>query len=69
MASIPSFITPDLLYGMILGILITFAALALPGLTGADVYSLAHWKLHVETPLQPLWMNIGYWYVTPPVSA
>lgn len=54
---------------MILGILITFAALALPGLTGADVYSLAHWKLHVETPLQPLWMNIGYWYVTPPVSA
>lgn len=69
MASIPPFITSDLIYGLLIGLLlgflITFAALALPGLSGTDVYSLAHWKLHVQTPLEPLWMNIGYWYFTP----
>lgn len=30
----------------------------------SDVYDLGHWKLNVRVPMQPMWMNMGYWYVT-----
>ncbi|UNI17741.1 hypothetical protein JDV02_004063 [Purpureocillium takamizusanense] len=51
-----------------LGILVgAVAALLLASLIAAlvlrstDIYSLGHWKLNLRTPLESMWMNLGYW--------
>lgn len=31
-------------------------------LRSTDLYSLGHWKLNMRTPLDTMWINLGYWY-------
>lgn len=65
MESIFSFPRDDFEKGVVVGVFTTLvvliAAVIVPAVRSHDVYSLVHWKLHVQSPLRPLWMNIGFW--------
>ncbi|KAJ6441193.1 methyltransferase domain-containing protein [Purpureocillium lavendulum] len=48
------------LVGAAAALLLASAAVALV-LRSTDIYSLGHWKLNLRTPLDSMWMNLGYW--------
>ena len=54
-------------HGVVVGILVATAALTLAAVLfsvlKADQYDLDHWKLNFRTPVNSMWMNLGYWYV------
>ncbi|KAJ6788821.1 hypothetical protein PWT90_02824 [Aphanocladium album] len=57
-------VSDDFLIGAVAGcfatILLTLVARVVSTLRN-DVYDLAHWKLNIRVPMQPMWMNMGYW--------
>ncbi|OAA59509.1 hypothetical protein ISF_06444 [Cordyceps fumosorosea ARSEF 2679] len=58
-------VSDDFLYGAAAGclatILLTLISRVVSLLRNGDVYDLAHWKLNIRVPMQPMWMNMGYW--------
>ncbi|KAM3557917.1 hypothetical protein MY1884_004258 [Beauveria asiatica] len=58
-------VSNDFLLGAAAGCLATIVLALLmrivPILRRNDIYDLAHWKLNIRVPMQPMWMNMGYW--------
>lgn len=57
-------VSDDFLIGTAVGCLATILFTLLTRIVSVlrnDVYDLAHWKLNVRVPMQPMWMNMGYW--------
>ncbi|TQV97506.1 hypothetical protein IF1G_03249 [Cordyceps javanica] len=57
-------VSDDFIYGAAAGCLATILLALLARVVSAlraDVYDLAHWKLNIRVPMQPMWMNMGYW--------
>ncbi|KAM3471445.1 hypothetical protein MY5147_005811 [Beauveria neobassiana] len=58
-------VSNDFLFGAAAGCLATIVLALLmrlvPILRRNDIYDLAHWKLNIRVPMQPMWMNMGYW--------
>ncbi|KAM0741501.1 hypothetical protein ACQRIT_004358 [Beauveria bassiana] len=58
-------VSNDFLFGVAAGCLATIVLALLmrlvPILRRNDIYDLAHWKLNIRVPMQPMWMNMGYW--------
>ena len=52
-----------ILVGAVAAILVASLVFVLV-LRSTDIYSLGHWKLNLQTPLESMWMNLGYWYET-----
>lgn len=56
----------DFSLGIVVGVVATLvlsAAVFVAVLRMSDIYSLGHWKLNLRTPMNSMWMNLGYWYV------
>lgn len=53
--------------GVVVGVLAAVAALVFAAVfflaLRTDRYDLDHWKLNFQTPVDSMWMNLGYWYV------
>ncbi|RDA89747.1 hypothetical protein CP533_2928 [Ophiocordyceps camponoti-saundersi (nom. inval.)] len=54
----------DLIVGIVVGVV--FSALLAGGiaftvLRASAAYNLGHWKLNLKTPLDTMWMNLGFW--------
>lgn len=43
-------------------ILILAVVVIFPAIRKGTVYDASHWKLNIRTPIQPMWMNLGFWY-------
>lgn len=57
-------VSDDFLYGTAAGCVATiflWLVARVVSFLRNDVYDLAHWKLNVRVPMQPMWMNMGYW--------
>ncbi|ATY66480.1 hypothetical protein A9K55_000719 [Cordyceps militaris] len=57
-------VSDDFLYGAAAGCLATILLALVTRVVSmlrSDVYDLAHWKLNIRVPMQPMWMNLGYW--------
>ncbi|PHH79941.1 hypothetical protein CDD80_3393 [Ophiocordyceps camponoti-rufipedis] len=56
----------DFVLGIVVGVVgvaLLAAAGAVMMLRASAAYSLGHWKLNLKTPMDTMWMNLGYWYV------
>ncbi|KAM4064438.1 hypothetical protein HRG_006248 [Hirsutella rhossiliensis] len=54
----------DFVLGVVVGAVVAFllgTAVFAAVLRSTNGYSLGHWKLNVRTPLDSMWMNLGYW--------
>ena len=59
-------VSDDFLSGAAAGCLATILLVLIARLVSIlrnDVYDLSHWKLNIRVPIQPMWMNMGYWWV------
>lgn len=57
-------VSDDFLTGAAAGCLATVILLLIMriiSLLRVNIYDLAHWKLNIRVPMQPMWMNMGYW--------
>ncbi|KAF4594918.1 methyltransferase domain-containing protein [Ophiocordyceps camponoti-floridani] len=45
----------------VVGVALFAAAMAVMMLRASAAYSLGHWKLNLKTPMDTMWMNLGYW--------
>ncbi|PHH84504.1 hypothetical protein CDD83_1835 [Cordyceps sp. RAO-2017] len=54
----------DFVLGVVVGValaLLLAAVVVAMLLRSSDLYSLGHWKLNLRTPLDSMWLNLGYW--------
>jgi hypothetical protein len=54
----------DLVRGVAIGFLsalLLVCIVAVIALRSSEMYNLSHWKLNLRTPLESMWMNMGYW--------
>ncbi|KAM3497090.1 hypothetical protein MY10362_009543 [Beauveria mimosiformis] len=58
-------VSNDFLFGAAAGCLATIVLALVVRIVAIlrrnDMYDLAHWKLNIRVPMQPMWMNMGYW--------
>lgn len=66
-AMIPQSRASPFAQGVVVGVLAAVAALVFALVfflaLRTDRYDLDHWKLNFRTPVDSMWMNLGYWYV------
>ncbi|RCI12658.1 hypothetical protein L249_0163 [Ophiocordyceps polyrhachis-furcata BCC 54312] len=54
----------DFVMGIVVGVVgsaLLAGAVAFTVLRASAAYSLGHWKLNLKTPLDTMWMNLGFW--------